>query len=161
MFCVQNTIINKGIIFTDTGIPVDTIIWGTELGSDWGANNNIAGGGNELNMINVASNTTTSLYNTGSSSMSISGCVWINNNEVIWSCAYGILKTNISTHTTVFFKHSCNSNRYFYPTYDNVNNKIIWQKQEQTLIDSHTVKGISKIVITDIDCQNETELIIN
>ena len=161
-FCVQNNTINKVVRYDDNGVPIDTIQQLTNHPlSDWGSNNKIIFGLYTLFVYDFNNNNRINLYTLPSGKGSFSGFFWLNNNEFIWSYTYGIYKTNILTNQTTLLKYTCNSNEYAYPTYDKMANKIIWLKAENELIDANNVKTVSKIVMTDIDCNNETEIIIN
>jgi hypothetical protein len=161
-FCVQNNTINKVVKYDNQGNPLDTIQQLTNQPfSDWGTNNKITWGLYTLNAYDVNTKTNANFYTLPSGKGVFLGFFWLNNNEIIWSYSYGIYKTNISTSSTALLKQTCNSAIYSYPTYDKIANKIIWRKQEETLLDAYNIKTISKIVITDIDCNNEAEIIIN
>lgn len=160
LFSAVNNSINKTIIYTDLGIPIDTIEFTNLPFSSWGGNNKIISGRNKLFVYDVNTHSTNYFYDLGTSG-SVTGCFWLNNNEIIWSHIYGILKTNILTNQTTLLKSTCNSNIYSYPSYDKILNKIIWRKQIQTYVDTYNVKAENKIIITDVDCNNEEEIIIN
>lgn len=158
-FSAVNNNINKTIIYTVLGIPIDTIEFTNLPFSSWGGNNKIISGRNKLFVYDLNTHSTNYFYDLGTIG-AITGCFWLNNNEIIWSHIYGILKTNILTNQTTLLKNTCNSNIYSYPSYDKILNKIIWRKQIQSYVDKYNVKAENKIIITDVDCNNEEEIIM-
>jgi len=158
MFCAQNSTINKTIIYNDNGLALDTINISNHPSSDWDSHNKIIWGLTTLNFYDLNTHANHSLFSLASGTGSFNGYFWLNSNEIICSYTYGIFKTNILNNSTVTLKQTCNSNVYSYPTFDSTLNKIIWKKQLQTLINDYNVKVVNKIVITDINCTNETEI---
>ncbi len=160
-FSSTNNILNKSIVYDYNGLPLDTISMTNQLISEWGNNDKIICGGYTLFVFDIATKTLTSFYNLSPGNGVITGSFWLNNSEIIWSYDYGIYKTNIITNSTILLKQLCNSNKYSYPTYDKILNKIIWRKQEEFLIDNYNVRVINKIVMMDIDCKNEVDIEIH
>lgn len=87
--------------------------------------------------------------------------LYIGNNECVWHCDAGLMKTNIATKETVPFIPSCNSVLYSTMYYKTNINKLLCTKMSLTPQENNPCKLFYKTDLIWVDVNTADETIIN
>lgn len=85
--------------------------------------------------------------------------LFVSNDNVIWSCSYGLYTTDINTKQTQHVLQSCDAKLYSSPSYSSQSNKLLWQKLLRKPDSTRTALfHRSSIVIMNPDGTDEQEI---
>ena len=83
---------------------------------------------------------------------------WVNNYEFLTIKVNGITKTNIINGEKTVIKNTCNSEFITEVDYNPLNQKILCSKVSQKLVDNSTILYKERLVIMDLNGENEVEV---
>lgn len=154
-----NSDINKSIIISSIGVPLDTLEKPVHALVNWGTNNWIAtlSVSFGLEIFDSYGNNSTGFIPDNFSQLG--GCFWINN-SVLWANSDGIYSTQFPSLNTSLIKATCNSKTYLFASYSQLSEKIIWQKVDRSLINEDLIEVKSRLFIMNADGTDEQEIII-
>lgn len=160
-FTYRDHKIKKNIIATSEGVHLDTIDVGGYDIPCWQHDSLICGVGPAWASVSNPYDDTWNIVYDFDDTGTFGSAQWIDNENFIWTCEYGIYMSNYATKETTLIKSLCNSIIYVYPSYCPSADKIFFLVGNLKLKDINTIEVTTQIKMMNTDGSDEVEIQID